>query len=56
MSVVGFECYEVIGVGIPNPRAVVRWPIPPGLTPEQLDAIEREIDRINAEALASEGP
>jgi hypothetical protein len=45
----GFEAYEDIGIGIPNPRSVHRWPIPEGLSPEQLAAIEAEIDRINAE-------
>lgn len=46
---VGFEVYERIGIGIPNPRNVTKWVIPPGLTKEQLAAIEAEIDRINAE-------
>lgn len=49
LHVVGFEMWEDIGIGIPNPRSVVRMPIPPGLTPEQLVRIEAEIDRINAE-------
>jgi hypothetical protein len=49
----GFAAYETIGIGIPNPRAVVRMPIPPGLSPEQLARIEAEIDRINAEADAT---
>lgn len=46
--VVGWEAYEEIGVSIPNPRAVTRIPIPPGLTKQQLDALEAEIDRLNA--------
>jgi hypothetical protein len=45
----GFEAYEDIGIVIPNPRSVVRIPIPEGLSPEQLAAIEAEIDRLNAE-------
>ncbi len=52
--VVGWNAYEVIGIGIPNPRAVVRMPIPPGLSDEQLAHIEAEIDRINAELAAEE--
>ena len=48
-KVQGFEVWETIGVSIPNPRSVVRMPIPPGLTPEQLARIEAEINRINAE-------
>jgi hypothetical protein len=52
--VVGWEAYEKIGIGIPNPRAVTRIPIPPGLTKEQLDAIERAIDILNAEQEALE--
>jgi hypothetical protein len=50
----GFSAWETIGMSIPNPRAVVRWPIPPDLTPEQLAAIEAEIDRINAQLEAQE--
>jgi hypothetical protein len=45
----GWAAYEEIGMSIPNPRSVIRIPIPPGLTDEQLAAIEAEIDRINAE-------
>lgn len=51
----GFEAYEDIGVGIPNPRSVVRVPIPEGLSSEQLAAIEAEIDRINAEEEGVQG-
>lgn len=51
----GFEAYEDIGVGIPNPRSVVRVPIPEGLSSEQLAAIEAEIDRINTEEEAKAG-
>lgn len=57
MGLKAWAAYETIGVGIPNPRGVVRMPIPPGLSPEQLARIEAEIDRINAELLAEEpGP
>jgi hypothetical protein len=49
MTVRSFACYETIGIGIPNPRAVSRWVLPPGLTEEQLKRINAEIDRINAE-------
>ena len=44
----GFAAEEVIGIGIPNPRAVRRIPVPEDLTPEQLAALEKEIDRANA--------
>jgi len=54
MKILSFAAYETIGIGIPNPRAVTRWLIPAGLSPEQLEAIEREIDRINAELEAQE--
>ena len=46
----GFSAWETIGMSIPNPRAVVRIPVPSDLTPEQLDELEAAIDRINAEA------
>lgn len=45
----GFEMYETLGVTTPNPRSVCRMPIPPGLSREELERIEKEIDRINAE-------
>jgi hypothetical protein len=44
----GFAAEEAIGIGIPNPRAVRRIPVPDDLTPEQLAALEKEIDRVNA--------
>ena len=50
MTARGWAMYEKIALSIPNPRSVVRMPIPPGLSPEQLARIEAEIDRINAEA------
>ena len=49
MKVRGFEAYEDIAISIINPRLMVRMPIPPGLTSQQLANIEAEIDRINAE-------
>jgi hypothetical protein len=45
----GFEMWERIGIGIPNPRAVVRIPVPKDLTPEQLAELEAWIDKTNAE-------
>lgn len=50
MTARGWAMYEEIAISIPNPRSMVRMPIPPGLSPEQLARIEAEIDRINAEA------
>jgi hypothetical protein len=49
MTTKGFEAYEIIGIGIPNPRSVVRMPIPEGLSPEQLAGIEAAIDLINTQ-------
>jgi hypothetical protein len=46
-KVVGFHVEE-IGIGIPNPRAVVRMPVPENLTPEQLERLERAIEEWNA--------
>lgn len=43
-----FAAYETIGIGIPNPRAVTRVPVPPDLTPEQLAELEAWIDETNA--------
>jgi len=51
-AVKGFEVWETIGIGIPNPRAVVRVPVPKDLTPEQLAELEAWIDKTNAELLA----
>ena len=66
-KVIGFTAVETIGIGIPNPRAVVRVPVPEGLTPEQLQRfeaiiaqweeeakIEAEIDRILCEERPSQ--
>lgn len=47
-----WAAYETIGIGIPNPRAVVRIPVPEDLTPEQLAELEAWIDKTNAELLA----
>jgi hypothetical protein len=38
---------EMLGISIPNPRAVPRWTLPPGLSKEALDRIERMIDQFN---------
>jgi len=61
----GFTMYETVGMGIQNPRPVVKMPITEemleairpkaeaeGLTPHEY--IEREIDRANAELEAAE--
>jgi hypothetical protein len=44
-----WAAYEIIGMGIPNPRAVTGILVPPDLTSEQLANLEAAIDRINAE-------
>jgi len=41
--------FEDVGFGIINPRKVFRLPIPEGLSPEQLDRIDKEIDKLNEE-------
>jgi hypothetical protein len=51
-----FAAWETIGIGIPNPRAVVRVPVPPDLTPEQLAALEAWIVESNAELDDDLGP
>jgi hypothetical protein len=43
----GWILQETIGIGIPNPRPVVRIPIPKDLTPEQLDRLDAMIDHLN---------
>jgi hypothetical protein len=48
-AVRGFEAYETLGIAIPNPRSVIRIPVPPDLTPEQLAELEAWIDKTNAE-------
>ena len=50
MKSIGWSAYEVVGISIPNPGSIVRVPVPPGLSREALDRLEREIDRINAES------
>lgn len=51
----GFEVYEIIGVGIPNPRSVTRIPVPPDLTPDELAELECTIDQINSMLAEAEG-
>lgn len=61
-KLIGWSCYETVGIGIPNPRPVVKVPIPP----EVADRWEREaaerglsldeyLDILFAEAEAADG-
>lgn len=51
---IGFNVTETLGMVIPNPRAVVRIPVPKDLTPEQLAWLEAWIDATNAALEAEE--
>ena len=47
MKPVSFSAWEVIGIGIPNPRGVCRYPVPENLSPAELAEVEEAIDELD---------
>jgi hypothetical protein len=49
----GWDFFEEIGISIPNPRSVVRMPIPKDLSPEQLVRLDAAFAELEAEQKAA---